>query len=254
VVHSVSHKLILQLNGSELIVVTIKKNGLVDEISRFLAIDENGLETVLNQLPDIYSETTLLVCNNNFVTIPEIFYDESIDDIFKLNYEISINDKVCFDKLEYGIGVGYTLNSNFDKLVSHKFPRIIIKHEASIVLKKLYKEVNFKHSKILISINEQTLIIYAIHHSNILLCNKYEILTIDDIFYFVMLAMEQLQILPAESELIILGEPPNREEIFEIFKNYIKEINIWLEEYQIENINNSELLSHFFALQTLVCE
>ena len=70
-----------------------------------------------------------------------------------------------------------------------------------------------------------------------------------------MLTVEQLHFLPGETELVILGEPPSRNVIFDLFKNYIHEINIWLEEYKVEDeINNEPLLARSFVLQTLVCE
>ena len=207
------------------------------------------------ELPEIYSEITLLIRNKNFIILPESFYNEDVNEIFKLSYTLPENETVWVDKSEQNMGIAYAINTGLIQLIIAKFPRVKIHHEATVIISKLYKEVNFKHPRILITINNESLIIFAINEGDLLLCNSYSVSSNDDIFYFVMLAVEQLHFIPSEMELVILGEPPARNEIFELFKNYINEINIWMEEYQTDHqIITTESLSHSFALQTLVCE
>ncbi len=253
--HSVSHNLILHFNGIDLSIITIKKDGMVDNVQFYPSISLQILSNVLAELPEIYSDITLLVSKKDFITIPENFYEVDISELFKLSYNLADEDTIGLDKSDYGIGIGYALNTDIANLITTKFPRVKIRHEANVVLKKLFKEVNFKQPRILISINKDTLILIAITDGNLVLCNSYKAKTNDDIFYFVMLAVEQLNFIPAETELVILGEPPSRTEIFELFKNYIREINIWMEELIVsDKLSNTELLSNSFALQVLICE
>lgn len=253
--HSVSHNLILQLNGNDLTLVTVKKDGVVDDLQFFPLVDALMLDSILAKFPEIYSEITLLICKKDFITVPESFYSENISDFFKLSYTINNGENIMLDESDYSIGIGYKLENSLVDLIKSKFPRIKLRHEASVILKKLFKEVNFKQPRILFSINQDNLIIFAINNGNLVLCNSYQAKTNDDIFYFVMLTVEQLNFLPGETELIILGEPPNRVQIFDLFKNYIQEINIWIEEYKMSSkLENSELLLHNFALQSVLCE
>ncbi len=253
--HSVSHNLIFELIDDNLIIVTVKKNQFVVDFRFFETLDKDKLETILGELPEIYSEITLLIRNKNFITLPENFYNEDLSEIFKLSYTLFPNETVWLDKSEQNIGIAYAIDKSLIDLIVAKFPRVKIHHEAKVILSKLYKEVNFKQPRILITINTENLIIFAISEGELMLCNSYPVKSNDDIFYFVMLAVEQLHFIPSETELVILGEPPARIEMFELFKNYINEINIWLEEYQTDpQIINTESLAHSFALQTLVCE
>lgn len=253
--HSVSHNLVLELNGNDLSIVTVKKDGLVVDLRFYPLVDKPMLENILAELPEIYSDITLLIRKKDFITVPESYYSENLDELFKLSYNLPEEDKILLDKLEYGLGAAYAIDKSLADAIITKFPRVNIRPEATVILKKLFKEVNFRQSRILISINNGNLIIYAINEGKLLLCNSFQAKSNDDIFYFVMLTVEQLHFLPAETELVILGEPPLRSEIFELFKNYIKEINIWMEEYQIDqDVKNTKVLSQSFALQVLVCE
>jgi hypothetical protein len=245
----------LHLNGNDLSIITVKKDGMVDNLQFYPSINLQNLSNVLTELPEIYSDMTLLVSKQNFITIPENFYEVEFSDLFKLNYNLADEDTIGLDKSDYGIGIVYALNKDIANLITTKFPRVKIRHEANVLLKKLFKEVNFKQPRILISINNDILILMAISDGNLILCNSYQTKTNDDIFYFVLLALEQLNFIPAETELVILGEPPSRTEIFELFKNYIREINIWMEELKVsDKIANTALLSNSFALQVLICE
>ena len=57
--HSVSHNLIFELIDDNLIIVTVKKNQFVVDFRFFETLDKDKLETILGELPEIYSEITL---------------------------------------------------------------------------------------------------------------------------------------------------------------------------------------------------
>ncbi len=253
--HSISHKLIIELNGSELTLITVKKDGLVANIEVYPFFDQPILEQILEKLPEIYTNITVLIRRKPFISVPENFYSANLSDIYKLSHEWPESEELYLDKSDNGIGIAYFLDPTFVSLVTAKFQRVTFQHEASVILKKLYKEVNFKQPRILFSINNETLIIFAINNAQLVLCNTYQAKTNDDVFYFVMLIFEQLHFLPGETELVILGEPPNRTELFDLFKNYIKDINLWIENYTIsEDIKQPHLLAHTFAVQAMLCE
>lgn len=253
--HSVSHNLIIELNGNDLKVATVKKDGLVVNLQFYPLIDRPILENVLEQMPLIYSEVNLLICKKDLILIPENQFKMPLEPLFGLSYNLPAEDELCLDKTENGIGVVYTADYGLLDTLRSKFPRIRVRNEVTVVLTKLFKEINFKQPRILISMNDGHFILYAIKDGQLQLCNPYYTRTNDDIFYFVMLAVEQLHFLPAETEFVLLGEPYKRQEVFDLFKNYIKVINIWMEEYQLDSdVKNDILLKHSFALQALICE
>jgi hypothetical protein len=70
-----------------------------------------------------------------------------------------------------------------------------------------------------------------------------------------MLAVEQLFMLPNETELVILGEPILEKELKSLFKNYIQEIRTWKDACKLDaSIKNASMLTQSYALQSLICE
>ena len=65
--HSVSHNLILHLNGNDLSIITVKKDGMVDNLQFYPSINLQNLSNVLTELPEIYSDITLLVSKKDFI-------------------------------------------------------------------------------------------------------------------------------------------------------------------------------------------
>jgi hypothetical protein len=253
--HSVSHNLILELNDNDLIIVVVNKDNLVIDLKSYPLIDTKILKDVLFKLPDIYSDISLLVRKKQFITIPESFYGNDLTKMYTLSYNLVREDKLILDKTEYNIGVVFSADTAMLDLILYKFPRVKIHHEATIIINKIFLEIGLKQPRILISINDDSLLIFAIIDGKLALCNIYSVKSNDDIFYFVMLTMEQLHFTSTETELVILGEPPHRSDIFDLFKNYIKEINIWLENVNLSDpLPNKHIISQSFALQNVLCE
>ncbi|NUM32380.1 MAG: DUF3822 family protein [Bacteroidetes bacterium] len=251
--HSVSHKLYIELNGNDLTLLTANKEAQIISIKNYNFIDEQLLDNILTELPDIYSEINLLLRRKNFITIPEQFYDEDIDKIYSLSYNLAEEDFLNIDKTDFGIGVVYQVDRVFAEKIKNKFSRVLLQNEVSLVLNKIFK-TNINKSKIFITKNDEQLNIYIVNNGKLMLCNPYITKSNDDTFYFVMLAIEQLHLMPEETELIILGEPPNRKAIFDLFKNYINEINIWLEDYNCDStVFNKDIIEKSYPLQLLVC-
>ena len=252
--HSVSHKLILELNGNDLNLVTVNKDEQVIQINSYNIIDQQILEKILAELPDIYASINLLIRKKNFISIPEEFYEDDINKIYELSYKQDENDNLNLDKTDYSMGIVYQVEKAFTDLIKNKFSRVTVQSEVSIVLKKILAEANLKKNKIFVSLKDEQLILFVVSEGKLLLCNPYITKSNDDTFYFVMLAIEQLHLMPEDIELIILGEPPNRKTIFDLFKNYINEINIWLEEFNCPSaLFNKEIIDRAFALQLMIC-
>lgn len=227
---------------------------MVASIEYYHLIDDTMLRGILNRLPEIFSEVHLLIRDKDFITIPESYFHENLESLFALSYVCDAEDEIRLDKTEHKIGVAYAVNKAHCRLIEEHYPRVKVRHETTVVLGQLYSEVNLKESRILISINHGRLNIYILNQGKLLLCNSFVVKSNDDIFYFVMLCIEQLHLVASQTEMVILGEPPSRDEIFDLFKNYIQEINIWIEDYHIEeDIKNFELMQSSFPLQLLVC-
>lgn len=253
-VHSVSHKLILELNGSDFSIITVSKEHDILSCKTLNFFDDKIIKNLLDELPEVYADVNLLVRKTDFITIPEDFFEVDFNKIYSLSYLLNDDFILNIDKTDYGVGIVYPIEKLYFDLIISKFSRVMVCSEASLILKKIFKVVNFQKPKILISLNQEKLIVFVVKDNKLQLCNPYITKSDDDTFYYVMLAIEQLHLQPEDTELVILGEPPHRKAIFELFKNYINEINIWLEEYNSPNLfQNKQIIDRSFALQQLLC-
>ena len=253
--HSVSHNLIFELNGQDLTIATVTKNTEVVTLQYYPSIYKEKLTDILNKLPEIYSKVNLIMSRKDFITIPEEFFTTNLESLYGLSYDIPEGSKILIDKSEQGFGVVYSVNPDLVEAIENKFTRLTTQHEISVILSRLYSEVSFKLPCIYLSINNGHLILTAVNEGKLQLCNSFRAKTEDDIFYFVMLTVEQLTFLPAETELVILGEPIREKELKTLFKNYIREIRSWKDTYTLDlSIKNASILEQSFALQSLICE
>jgi len=253
--HSVSHQLIIELNDNDLIVTTIKRDREIVNLQLFPSFKLTNLEEILSELPDIYSDVLLLARKTNFIILPEIYYQTDYKDLYTLNHILQNNEALYLDKSDHGFGILYSMDMDLLTLIRNKFLRIMQRSEVSVILSKIYKEINFRLPQIFITINKENLLIIAVNDGTLQLCNSYQAQNTDEIFYFVMLAIEQLQFLPTETELVFLGKPFLLNDLKELFKNYIQKIRTWEETFRgEENLINQNMIENSFALQSLLCE
>lgn len=253
--HSVSHSLILEINGSRLTLLTQRKDGVVLEIKDYQGVSVITLQTILGNLPEIYSNIRCCLRNRDFVVLPEEFYNTDYSEVFGLSYELGINQQFFLDKLEFRTGILYSDDAEIQKVLKTKFPRVKIQHEAGLILSKVYKDLGSKGSGVYLAVNDGSIIIICSKDKKVQLCNQFQAKTVHEIFYFVMLVYEQFHLLPSEDELIILGNPSIKTELNELVKQYIRGITYYSEDYRCESEVTSALsLKQSFAMQLLVCE
>lgn len=206
-------------------------------------------------MPDIYADVILLVRKKNFIILPEIYYQSEWIDFFTLSHNLQAREELCIDKSDHGFGIVYAMDLDFMSVINSKYLRVNRRNEVTVILSKIFKEINLRQPQIFISIDQGNLLVLAVNEGKLQLCNAYQVHNTDEIFYFVMLAIEQLQFLPAETELVILGKPVLKDALKELFKNYIQEIRIWSEPYRIEpGLMEEALIDNSFAMQTILCE
>ena len=252
--HSVSHNLLIELNGHDVTFVTLRKTGEVAELKFYPSLIKSRLEELLGAMPEIYTRVELLVRKKDFIIIPEEYFETDWQELFTLNHTLPAGETLFLDKTEHRLGVVYPVNTALLDLILGKFSRLHRQSEVSILIARLYREVNFQLPRIFLSVNSGHLILLAVNEGKLLLCNGYRAKSMQEVFYFVMLAVEQLKFLPAETELVLLGEPAEEREIIDLFKNYLRDNSVWKEDYQIDAGLDPSPISRSFALQTRVCE
>lgn len=253
--HSVSHSLILEYNGNRLTILTQRKDDIILEVKEYQGVSVNTLKTILGNLPEVFSEIKCCIRNKEFILIPEEYFNEDHSEIFKLSYDLALNQNLFLDKLDHKIGVLYKNEVEIHNLFKAKFPRINIHHETTLILSKIYKEFNSSGSDVYLSVNEDSILLVCVKEKQLVLCNLYQAKTVHEIFYFVMLVYEQFHLNANEIGLTILGNPCNKAELYELLSQYIRSISFRNEELRFaDGVSSAASLNQSFAMQLMVCE
>ena len=252
--HSVSNKLIVEFNGRDLLFVTLRKDNTVVGADVHLITENEPVESIIAHYPEIYSEVRLIVRRSNFVTIPELYFREGAEAFYSLSYQIGAGEIVLIDKLEQQLGIAYAADNKVIAQLKSKFPTLVLNHEAGIILQEILSKNNKIQPWIGLVVNDDQLVMIITLNGKLHLCNSYQIKNNDELFYFVMLAIEQLQINQASAEIELLGEVHETHKIMELFENYVGNISLRAESFLAEG--NPAALNRIgasYSMQLSVC-
>ncbi|MCB9252265.1 MAG: DUF3822 family protein [Flavobacteriales bacterium] len=252
--HSVSHKLFLRLFDSELLILTQKKDGAVLGCEKHSDLNAVLLSELLVNFPDIYSSIDLVLENDSVMIIPELFYDSDVEKLYTLSNNLSVDNCLQLSRTDYGIGILFQVQNSFLKCIKNKFGNCRVRHESEIMIQKIYDEIGLEQNRVFAAIHKGYLTLIAVKDEQIHLCNSYKTESVYDVFYFIMLAYNQLQLMPSAVELRVLGNPENKAEIVELCSQYIRNIGFWNEPVNlIHSQMDPKLLESSFALQSVLC-
>ncbi len=79
-------------------------------------------------------------------------------------------------------------------------------------------------SMVIINLQQKHFDLAVLEKNNLKLCNSYEINGENDLLYFTLLVFDQLQIIPASTEVLVTGKHPQKEVIIGNLKKYIKHV------------------------------
>ncbi len=254
--HAVTHKLYLELSGSYFnAVITDKNNHVLDSSSFFFtaADDLDRLISTENKLQSIYSNILLVNSGCRFVAMPQsISETQDKREIYGVSYSIQKGYELLEDHIGIQLQVNYEQDGKLMGVLRKYFPKMKIYHELSLlhdtILHKLSDEVN----NIVAHITRDSLVILAFNQGKMIFCNHFLLSGNDDLFYFVMLTVEQLEFDPEYTGVMVLNDQNHGKNFKEMFNRFVKTVDTpeRLLEYQVENIDQPASIS--FAIQAAI--
>lgn len=140
-----------------------------------------------------YDEYSLSWFNPKSVLVPSpIFGATNAKDVFLASFEKKDSQSdIDFNRIsELSIVNVYELASWVKSFFVMKFPRVVIQHEGSNLLRGIFKSSSFNLS-IHISLHGSNCILSIIKHNEVLLYTTFEIQGDEDILYFLVVAIQQ---------------------------------------------------------------
>lgn len=252
-------KLILQVEPQK--IAYIIQNRITNEVLHFnqYTIDpyreiDNELDKMMSQdelLQTDFEEVELLHNNTLNTIVPNEFYkEEALGNYLQFTIKVFPTDYFASDEISplqaHNVYVPYV---NFNNYFLDKFGAFEYKHIYTPLL-----EYTFAHSMkdvqkfwLYKAQNSCVIIIYKQQH--LAFINAFEIESKEDLLYYILFVMEQMQIDPSQQVIHAIGDLEEKDNYYELLFDYIKTIELPNYDILAKQFNCSkEILKNYYTL------
>ncbi len=232
---SITRKLSIQfsLDGFSFCIKNQEEQALILATVSF----ENTLspEQVLQELKQTFeSEADLqvdfehieVIHQNNLNTlVPNAYFSEQhLEDYLKHTVKKIATDLVVFDSIDQleakNVYIPYVNINNY--LFQH-FGAFEYKHHTSVLIEKLLR-IKKESQEVFVHMGKQSFDLLVFDKNQMRLVNTFEYETKEDVCYYILFTLEQLQLNPIETDVILLGATSPKSEIYRALYTYIKNV------------------------------
>lgn len=146
-----------------------------------------------NRFDKEYDEVTAAWSTAHNALIPlRVYNDTDPKSLYKLLFGSEIDEKtIDFNRLmELSMVSVFEIPDWVKSFFVIKYPRITIKHEHALVLRAIFQASTFDKA-IHISLCDDYMNVFLVHHNELKFSNSFEYQTVDDILYYSMYVLEQ---------------------------------------------------------------
>ncbi|WP_235915056.1 DUF3822 family protein [Flagellimonas ochracea] len=228
------------LNGLSFCVLdTISNKILVHEKINFkltstpyLVLKE--LKAVLNEHKDAlkdFSEVIVIHKNKLFSLVPQpLFHKEELPNYLKFNAKIMANDQITYDEIPNHDMVNvYVPFTNINNYLFDLFGEFEFKHNGTVLISMLLNQSRADSEPICyVQVSDKEMEMVVIANKKLLLYNQFEYSTKEDVLYFLLFGLEQLQLDLEKLQLKLFGSINEGDAIYELCRDYIKNVSVFV--------------------------
>lgn len=184
-----------------------------------------------------YSEVVVVHRNNVFGLVPKAFFDaDELPSYLKFNTKILANDHMAYDEIDaHDLINVYVPFVNINNYIYDLFGAFTFKHHGTVLIESLlenYKQVpkqtnSGKNAVCYIYVYERQMDITIIAQKKLLLYNNFSFVTKEDFLYYLLFALEQLQLDTGSVVVKLFGDIEEDDDIYELCYRYVQHISIF---------------------------
>lgn len=224
---------------------------------------KNSLPEVLDHLPWLrqpFRSVRIFYPNNKFTLLPELLYDEDNKEnlldftVDRENREQILTDRLLHPEM-YNL---YAVPEQQIQQMNEAFPQGRICHVSSALIECIW--INYKNQvtgkKIFIHIRGKSVDLLVFDGSLLHYCNAFSFVTPEDLVYYLIFVMEQLDLNPEETGAVLMGEIERRSPVYELIYRYVRNVEFAVRN---ESVKLSPVFhdvpghSHYLLLNPLLC-
>ncbi len=225
----------ISLHGLVFSVFSIDNNKfIVLEAYTFKDVETPGkiplqLDLILNEKPWFafpYKKVFVLYQNNLNTLIPTVLFDkDKINLYLGFNQILQENSRIVYDELSNTSASNiYYLPNLIAEKVKEFWPNSTIKHSSSVLIEgltRIYKNKTDQNT-LFLNLQENSFDIVNLRSNKLFYFNNFGFRTKEDFIYFLLSAIEHLNLNPEDVEIILMGEINKGMNIYEMIYQYIR--------------------------------
>lgn len=177
-----------------------------------------------------FSEIVVIHRNKLFSLVPKsLFNAEELPNYLKFNVKILANDHIAYDEIDnYDMVNVYVPFVNINNYIYDLFGEFEFKHSGTVMVESLLNgNNNLKEPVCYIHLTKYQMDLTAIHKKKLLFYNSFDFVTKEDFIYYLLFALEQLNLDPETVQLKLFGAIDEDDDIYRLCYEYIKDVAIF---------------------------
>ena len=226
------------LNRSSTTIEFLKHKGFDKKVNPFELLEHlKACLTTNSELNQSFASVHVIYQNELSNIVPKaLFVESQAADYLKFNSKILKSDFISHDAIANNDSVNvYVPYVNINNFVFDMFGEFEYKHASTILIDTiLQKVIKFDDATLFLNVNQQHFELIAIKDKKLLLYNSFEFSTKEDVIYYLLFTIEQLQLNPETVKLSLMGTIEKDDQLYQIIYTYIRYVEFYTPNYQFE--------------------
>ncbi len=221
-------------------------------------------EELLNKTPWLslpFSKVCMAFGNKLSTLIPRPLFDEKNAALYlEFNHPLQTGSRVVFDSLSHtDTVVVYSLPTALIEKLKSTWPNLMLKHASTSLVESLAILVKNKgeDNTLFANVSNDSFELVCFRENKLHFYNRFPFNTKEDFMYFLLSAIEQMELNPETVKLYLMGKIDKSDAFYEIVYRYVRHIDFverndnFLYSYVLDEVKAHE---HFVLFNSLPCE
>lgn len=204
----------------------VDKNRFVG-LGDFRAPFEEVIHSV-DWLRNSFHSARVIISNSRSTLIPAaLFSKEESLSYLDFNFEKNDQEEIFNDELRnLQIRSVYCIQGDQYKMLKSYFPDAAISHVSTVLIESLFTHFKnlFGQGKIFLNVRTGEFDLIIFKGKGLQYFNSFKFKVSEDLLYFLIFVMEQLNLNPEETPLVLLGDTEKKSELFDLVFRYVRNV------------------------------
>ena len=172
-----------------------------------------------------FEKVLVAVLNNRFTLVPDAFAGEGTT---KALLEFASGGAAIKTSASHhlnGMEFGFSVADDLSAVLERHFPNVSIRHAGAVSVQLLQVNHSLREANLFMSLHGEQLELLARNAGGLLFYNVFTVNSEEDVLYYLLFMMEQYQLNPLLSKLVIACEKAVNDDLFKSIRKYIKSVN-----------------------------